>query len=144
MKTEICKVIKAPAERVWATIAEGGDVHRWFSRVITACDLSGTGDGATRRCVMADGSALQERILEVDHHRKHFRYAIDKHPLPASDVVATITVEAMPNGTTQVAWGAEYTVTEEHAQMVQRTLGDLYAQGIDSLEAYHATPSQGK
>ncbi|MEM6693903.1 MAG: SRPBCC family protein [Pseudomonadota bacterium] len=137
MKTEVIQTIEASPEDVWETISQGGEVHRWFTGVITTCELTGSGEGAERRCTMADGAALEERIIEVDHDRMRFRYAIDKHPLPATDVVATIQVTELPGGNTQVTWGADYSVTEDHAALVAETLKGLYSQGIAALETFH-------
>lgn len=85
---------------------------------------------------MANGAKLKERILEVDHDARRFRYAVDEHPLPAQDVVATITVAEAPNGQTTVSWGADYTAAPGQDAMMQETLEGLYAQGIQSLETY--------
>lgn len=137
MKTEVTHTIQAPASGVWDTISQGGDVHRWFTGVITACELKGAGEGAERHCTMANGAELSERILQVDHDAKRFRYAIDKHPLPATNVIATIDVLELPEGRTQVTWGAEYDTTDEYAEMVDETLNGLYAQGISALEAFN-------
>ena len=139
MKTERTRTIRAPADKVWRTVSTGGDVHRWFSGVITTCELTGSGEGAERRCTMADGALLKERIIEVDNDGMRFRYAIDKHPLPASDVVATIQLVGLPDGRTQVTWGADYSVSDDHAHLVETTLLDLYGRGIEALENSHKT-----
>ncbi|MEM6898505.1 MAG: SRPBCC family protein [Pseudomonadota bacterium] len=137
MKTEVTETIQASSDEVWQTISQGGDVHRWFAGVITTCELTGSCEGAERRCTMADGAALEERIIEVDHGRMRFRYAIDKHPLPATDVVATIQVVGLPDGQTQVTWSADYSVSDDHAALVEETLKGLYNQGIAALETFH-------
>jgi hypothetical protein len=51
---------------------------------------------------MANGAELKERIIEVDHSTRRFRYTIDQHPLPASDVVATIEVADVGDGKTKI------------------------------------------
>ncbi|MEM6387701.1 MAG: SRPBCC family protein [Pseudomonadota bacterium] len=137
MKTEVTQTIQAAPDEVWQTISQGGDVHRWFTGAITTCELTGSGEGAERRCTMADGAALEERIIEVDHNQMRFRYAIDKHPLPASDVVATILIAELPDGRTQVTWGADYSVSDDHATVVEETLKGLCGHGIAALETFH-------
>lgn len=132
--TTAVATVTAPADRIWATIAAGGGVHQWFGAVITACELKGSGAGAERFCTMANGAELKERIMEVDHSAKRFRYAIDQHPLPASEVVATIEVADLGDGKTKITWGAEYGVEDAHAEVVDQTLSGLYAQGIQALE----------
>ncbi len=138
MKAHVAQPIDAPSDAVWDLIAKGGDVHRWFAAAITTCELTSDGEGAARHCTMADGAVLEERILEIDPARRRSRYAIDRHPLPARDVVATISVAELPDGRTEVTWGADYTAAPEHEALTRETLEGLYAQGIRSLETYLA------
>ncbi len=128
--------IKASAEKVWETIAIGGEVHRWFGAVITACELRGSGSGAERICTMADGAELKERIIAIDHKAKRFCYAIDKHPLPATDMISTMEIADLGDGITKIDWRAEYSVADEHAGVVDQTLSSLYAQGIKAIETH--------
>lgn len=142
MKTEVSNIIQAAPDDVWLTLSQGGDVHRWFSGVITTCDLVGAGEGATRTCTMADGSKLEERIIEIDHANKLFRYAIDTHPLPATDLVATIQLRGLPEGRSQITWGADYEVADADAHLVHEALTRIYSQGILALESHHQTIAQ--
>ncbi|MBW4655302.1 MAG: SRPBCC family protein [Kaiparowitsia implicata GSE-PSE-MK54-09C] len=133
-QTSVVAIASAPADKIWATIAAGGGVHQWFGTVITACELKGAGAGAERFCTMANGAELRERIIEADHDARRFCYAIDQHPLPATDVVATIEVADLGDDKTEIRWGADYTVEEAYLDIVDQTLGSLYAQGIQALE----------
>ncbi len=124
--------IEASADVVWATISKGDGVHEWFGQVITSCSL----DGDRRECTMADGAALKERILEIDQDARRFRYAIDEHPLPARNVIATIEVSETASGKTKVRWSAEFDAQDEHLPMLRETLTGLYGQGIAALDAH--------
>ncbi|MEM9761257.1 MAG: SRPBCC family protein [Pseudomonadota bacterium] len=139
MHIQVKKRVETPSDRLWATVASGGEVHRWFGEVITSCELTGSGEGAARNCTMANGALLEERILEIDHSARRFRYAIDTHPLPAQNVIATVTIASIPGGGSEVTWAADYQAAPEHEPLVRKTLEDLYTQGIRSLEAFHAT-----
>lgn len=134
MQTTEAGTVNAPAERIWATIAAGGDVHRWFGAFVTACEITGSGAGAERVCTMTNGAELKERILEIDERARSFRYAIVQHPLPARDVVATIEVTDLSEATAHVTWRAEYEAEEAEAALVDQTLSEVYAQGIRALE----------
>jgi uncharacterized protein YndB with AHSA1/START domain len=136
MKANVSRTIAVPPNAVWAVIAQGGDVHRWFGAAITTCELTGEGESAARQCTMANGALLKERILQVDHDGRRFRYAVDEHPLPASDVVATITVAEAPDGQTHISWGADYAAAPGQDVLMREALETLYAQGIQSLETY--------
>lgn len=128
--------ISGNADAIWATISAGGDVHRWFP-VIQSCRLEGSGEGAARFCTMIDGNELKERIVEVNHAVRRFRYAIDQHPLPAENVIASIDVRDTGNGQTSITWGAEFEASEESLPQLKEMLEGLYMQGIQSLETYH-------
>jgi hypothetical protein len=107
--------------------------------MIKSCRLEGAGEGAARFCVMADGSDLEERIIEINHDVRLFRYAISQHPLPAREVIASMEVKDVGNGRTIIAWGAEFEAGEETAAQVKEMLQMVYSQGIQSLEDYHKT-----
>ncbi|MBE9049165.1 SRPBCC family protein [Nostocales cyanobacterium LEGE 11386] len=129
--------ISGKTDAIWETISAGGNVHKWFPMVIHSCQLQGTGEGASRFCTMADGNELEERIVEVNHAARRFRYTVDKHPLPAKDVIAFIEVKNAGDGRTFISWGAEFEASEEAVPQVKETIHGLYMQGIQSLEAYH-------
>jgi len=130
--------IAGNAEAIWATISAGGNVHQWFP-VIQSCRLEGSGEGASRFCTMTDGNELKERIIEVNHAARRFRYAIDQHPLPAQDVISSIEVKDTSNGRTSITWGAEFEASEPTIPQIKEMLRQLYTQGIHSLENYHKT-----
>lgn len=128
--------ISGNADAIWATISAGGDVHRWFP-VIQSCRLEGSGEGAARFCTMIDGNELKERIVEINQAARRFRYAIDQHPLPAENVIASIDVRDTGNGQASITWGAEFEASEEAIPQIKEMLEGLYRQGIQSLETYH-------
>ncbi|MBE9141028.1 SRPBCC family protein [Nodosilinea sp. LEGE 07088] len=136
--TTVEREISGSADAIWSTISAGGNVHQWFP-MIQSCRLEGVGEGAARFCVMADGNDLEEKIIEVSHDARLFRYAIDRHPLPASDLIASIKVRDVSNGRTTITWGAEFEADEETAAQVKEMLQMVYSQGIQGLEDYHKT-----
>lgn len=137
-RSEAQAVVEAPATALWETVAAAGGVDRWFGEAISACEISGTGRGAERRCTMVDGAELRERILDVDHEKKRFVYAVEQHPLPAGGLVSTIDIEDLGDGRARVIWAAEYEADEAHAAQIDQTLLSLYGQGIEALAAHCA------
>lgn len=134
--TTVNSVVDVPAQHLWATIAQGGGVDKWFGAVITSCELKGNGQGAQRFCTMADGAELEERILEIDNDKKRFVYAIDKHPLPATDFIAALEIADIGDGQSKVTWSAKFNADNQNGVMVEGMLAVLYEQGIQSLAAY--------
>jgi hypothetical protein len=119
--TTVEREILGNADTIWATMSAGGNVHHWFP-MIQSCRLEGSGEGAARFCVVADGSDLEERIIEINHDARRFRYAVDRHPLPASDVTASIEVRNIGHGRTHIAWGAEFEALDQNAIQVEEML----------------------
>jgi hypothetical protein len=129
------QAISAKPDLIWATISAGGDVHQWFP-VIQSCQLEGVGEGASRFCIMTDGSELQECIVEINHTARRFRYAINQHPLPAQNFIGSIEVKTTGNGDTLVCWSAEFDASEDAASQIKEMLQGIYIQGIQGLETY--------
>lgn len=134
----VTREVQAPARQVWATVAQGGEVHRWFGSVIRSCRLEGQGAGARRYCEMTNGAALEERILEVDHGLQLFRYAIDQHPLPSGPLQAEISVRDLGGGRSEIRWGARFDPIDGQAEAVSAALREIYTEGIASLERHCA------
>jgi hypothetical protein len=131
--------ILGKADAIWSTISAGENVHQWFPTVIQSCRLEGSGEGAYRFCTMTDGNELEERIVEINHAARRFCYAIDRHPLPAQNVIASIEIRNAGGGHTFVSWGAEFEASEENIPQIEQMFQTIYSQGIQSLENYHKT-----
>jgi uncharacterized protein YndB with AHSA1/START domain len=120
---------------VWNTIAAGDGLDKWLP-VITQCRLEGSGAGATRYCTMANGAQLKERILEVDHARRVFRYSIDEHPLPARNLTGRVEIRDQGDGTASVSWGARFEVEPPYRSELEEMFRGVYEQAIRGLEAF--------
>lgn len=129
------RTINTGAQKVWATISVGGGLDKWMP-VITECRIEGSGEGATRYCTLANGAKLQERILEVNHGRRRFKYGMSEHPLPAKNIVGSIEVVDLGNGQSQVSWSVEFDCDAVHKQELEGMFKGSYEQGLEGLEKY--------
>jgi polyketide cyclase/dehydrase/lipid transport protein len=66
-------VVEAPADRVWAAVADVGAVHE---RLLPGRVRSARIDGDVRILTMADGSEIRELIVAVDHRDRRVAYAV--------------------------------------------------------------------
>jgi len=128
--------VKGNADRLWSVVSAGTDMHKWLAPAITGCALTGAGAGAERRIEMADGTVLKERILDVDHQERIFRYAIEEHPFPARNVVGTIKVRRGLDGAVLISWGADYETGVETAAVLKEKMTEFYTAGLTSLAVY--------
>ena len=133
--------ILGQAEAIWKIISQSGDVHKWFPTVIQSCRLEKANGKLSRFCTMSDGSLLEENIVEVNHEARRFVYTVDKHPLPASEIVTTIEVRDIGNESTLVIWGSQFVAERENISLVDETLRGIYLQGIKSLESWQQKSS---
>jgi hypothetical protein len=85
---------------------------------------------------MVNGAQLKERILEVDHARRVFRYSIDEHPLPARNLTGTVKISDLGDGATAVSWGAQFEVEPAYRNELEGMFRDVYDQAIQGLEAF--------
>lgn len=134
-EVKVSRKVNVDPDRVWNAIAAGDGLDKWLP-VITYCRLEGSGAGATRYCTMANGAQLKERILEVDHARRVFRYSIDEHPLPARNLTGTVQISDLGDGATAVSWGARFEVEPADRNELEGMFRDVYDQAIRGLEAF--------
>ncbi len=132
---KVVRTINADADTVWATISAGDGLDKWIP-VITECRVEGSGAGATRYCTMANGAKLKERLLEVNHDRRRFKYGIDEHPLPAKNVVGTVEILDLGNGMSDVSWSAEFDCDASHKEELTGMFKGVYEQGLEGLDVY--------
>jgi hypothetical protein len=107
--------------------------------VITQCRLDGSGAGAIRYCTMANGAQLKERILEVDHAGRVFRYSIDEHPLPARNLRGKVEIRDLGDGTAAASWGAPVEVEPPYRSELEGMFRDVYEEAIQGLEKFLTT-----
>lgn len=93
--------INAPQEKVWAALADFGNIYI-FNPIVTTSHLTSTrpnGLGATRHCDFKGGS-IEERIIEWTNGRSmQVEIYAGKNAPPFKKAVATITVKEKVGGT---------------------------------------------
>jgi len=136
LRAEATKEIAIPAEALWATIEKMTGMENWYPDLISESSIEESGDETLRFCTMADGGKLEERVLIRDRATRTFVYAIDIHPLPATNIVGTLRVDDL-NGTSKVTWDAQFTVEDAAAEQTVAMINGMYAAGLDSLAAFH-------
>ena len=120
-------------EQAWEVIGSVGGVDKWFGSMIKSCKI----EGKKRICVTADGTLLNEDILEVDHKQKRFRFAIpEQSMLPVQNIVETMQVTAGENGKAVVEWAATFEGTEADGTIAKEAFQNLWTMGLNEMEAY--------
>ena len=102
-EAKVVKVIKAPADDVWAQLGNFSGIKAGGG--IDSVSFEGEGVGMTRTIVMG-GRPVVERLEVHDADQRTFTYAIinDDSPLPFSNYSATVLITDNGDGTSTVDW----------------------------------------
>jgi carbon monoxide dehydrogenase subunit G len=109
LKVEESVVVKAPAAKVWALIADFCSIEQWHPG-IAKCEGSGGNEvGATRvLTVAAEGNPqVAEELQKYDAAAMTYKYRITKTDLkvlPVTTYSAFLSVKDNGDGSTTVAW----------------------------------------
>ena len=119
--------IAAPAEQVWATIADFGSAHTYFPSIVE-CTLVGSGLGARRHLVTDDGGTTISELIELDDAQMAMGYRVIESSVPIEDYSSRLVVRATKDG-------CEVTYTsrcEPRAGMDPAQLASFLADHLDS------------
>src|SRR5882762_9405571 len=92
----VSTVINAPADEVWARIADFTGWHTWLPRIVaTRMTPGGEGGpvGSVRHLTLSDGSEVHEQLLARDDLARHFAYTfVGATPFRVHRYVGAVTV----------------------------------------------------
>lgn len=129
----VSKTMFLPAERVWSVIADIGGLDRWFP-VIADCRVIGSGVGAMRVLTLAEGGQIKDRIEQIDHDRRCFRYNRIESPFPVSRYLGTVEVKESSDGGSDISWAVEIDVADAQRDDVVVFIRQALAGGMAGLE----------
>ena len=130
--------IPVASSELWQTVRQMTGMEDWYPGLIRQSEVLEEDSTEPRRnCVMQDGGVLKERILLRDDLTRTFVYAIDRHPLPAENVVGTIRIDDIGDGVSHVTWSANMALDPQSADQIAAMVTGMYEAGLASLEAYH-------
>jgi hypothetical protein len=136
--------IKAPIDKVWATVRDFDSLHKWHPGFASDELLSGANGkvGAVRKLAIKDGPTLTEKLVAFDAAHHSYRYTILESPLPFTGYASTISVRSGPAGVTRVSWSgsckrknaADNPPEAESDAGVTKLLKGVYRGGLDNLK----------
>jgi uncharacterized protein YndB with AHSA1/START domain len=129
----VTRTIAIPSGEVWSAISAIGGLDRWFS-VIASCRVEGAGVGATRILTLADGAEMRDRVLEIDHDARRFRYERTHSPFPVASHLGTVEVRDRDVLRAEVSWTVTLDVVPEAREQLVGILKDALSDGIGGLE----------
>lgn len=135
----VTKTISVPPARAWTAISGIGGLDRWFP-VIAGCRVEGTGVGAVRVLRLGDGAEMRDRIEEIDHGNRRFRYDRTDHPFPVRSYLGTVEVRDASGGGAEISWTVVMELGAEARDAVSAFVAQALSDGIDGLERELGAP----
>lgn len=120
--------INAPAEKVWAKVANYGDLGAFHPAVAKTEIKSGTNNtkGAVRLLTLQDGGTVNETLTHYSAANKTYSYVINESVLPVSHYSAKIAVKPISANVSEVVWNANF---------ARKDFSDTPAEGKDDAAA---------
>lgn len=116
--------VDLPADELWARVSDAGNVSVLLD-VVTESSL----DGDIRSCTLADGRALTERIIAVDHDRRRVAYTVVEG-MPVEYHAASMQVLDAGDGRATLRW-----ITDVAPDEAAERLGPLFEVEMEGLAA---------
>ncbi|MDP1771645.1 MAG: SRPBCC family protein [Methylobacter sp.] len=129
----VTKIIALTSDKAWQAIAQIGGLERWFP-VITDCQVTGCGVGATRLMTLTSGEEIIDRIESIDHQTKRFQYNRIKSPFPVNRYLGTVDICKISPDSSEISWTVEIDVDQEQRDELVGFIKQALADGIDGLE----------
>ncbi len=110
MKVEHSILINAAPEQVWEVVADFNGLPRWLPTIVESRLILGTNRqvGAIRELTRANGTKVQEKLLEYETNPMTFTYTYLDGQVGATDYFATMTATDAGGGKTKVVWKARF------------------------------------
>jgi hypothetical protein len=118
-------MIRAPAGKVWAALADIGNAHKAFAGVLADCRLEGDD---VRIATFANGMAVKERIVSVDPARMRVAYAVIESGFAHHS--ASMQVIAASDRDCRFVW-----ITDVLPHEAAEQIGPLMDQGTQAMKA---------
>src|SRR5262245_1906734 len=121
--------LEAAPDAVWSVI---GQFNLDWHPLVAGVSLIGSGAGQLRKIQTRDGKQIVERLEEVDHAKRFYRYR-EISGIAVSHYVGTIEVK--PQGSGCVAsWRVEFLADNQPAILVRIMVSTLLKTGLGSLK----------
>ncbi len=93
-------------DKAWAAIGEFCGIGDWHP-AIEKCELSSSGKDKIRTLSLKGGGTIVEKLVKWEPKKHSYTYAIVSSPLPVSDYVSTLSVQAKGDGS-RLVWKGKF------------------------------------
>jgi hypothetical protein len=124
--------VPVTADRVWQLIGGFNSLPDWLP-LIPVSELSE--GGRVRHLKTADGHAIIERLEAFDEKARAYSYSILEAPFPASDYLATISLqEVAGRASSLVTWSGSFSPVGISDEEGVQLFHGIYEEGLMALK----------
>jgi hypothetical protein len=142
-------ILHASAEAVWAVVGNFNGLPQWVPAIARSSMTVGDGThiGNVRHLTLADGSELDEVLLERSVAARRVRYTITQSAMPLTDYHASLSVYPITiseSGAPQclVEWKTTFQVAPRLQEEMPATVSALFRSAIKRLQSDFGGPGQ--
>jgi hypothetical protein len=122
-------------EATWAMIGNFCGIKTWHP-AISSCEESEKDGAKIRTLTTKDGAKFVEKLVKWDDKDHSYTYAILESPLPVSNYVSTIKVEADDEpGKVAVTWSSTFDPKDVPERTAKKVIADIYLAGLLALKS---------
>ena len=125
-------IVSATPDQAFAVVGNFSDAS-WVPGTAST-QVDGSGVGAVRTVVTADGTKLKERLEAYDAAARRYTYALIEAPMPLKNYLSTVEVTSEGQGT-RVRWTASFEAPAELAENIRGALDGLFKTAMDGLRS---------
>jgi hypothetical protein len=123
-----------PAQ-AWALVGDFCGISQWHP-AIAKCELSQQDGARIRTLTTKDGATFVEKLVKWDDKAMAYTYEILESPLPVSNYVSTLKVEADDEpGKVAIVWSSSFEPKGVAEKQARKIVADIYVAGLLSLKA---------
>lgn len=109
LKTTQSIRIKAPADKVWSYVGDFARIDRWLKVQSSKLVLKTRNEeGAIRELLRGNGTRVREKLVEYNPYAMQLTYTYVDGVVMASDYFATMKVNDLGNGESEMVWVGRY------------------------------------
>jgi hypothetical protein len=136
LEVTVSAEVDAPADRLWAIVADFGNVD-WMQGV-SHCEVKGAGPGMVRGIfVSQDGPALNEVLEFVDSEARRIGYTIPENvPMPVTDYHSEMAVIDLGDGRSRLDWTCRAEPDGVEADVAKSAVEGMYGVLVGWVKAH--------
>ncbi|MEE8379500.1 MAG: SRPBCC family protein [Gammaproteobacteria bacterium] len=105
----VSNVYNVDAEKLWGKVKAFNDLDKYLPSMITSCEVTGSGEGASRVCGTENGN-IEETLQSIDENNMTLEYSVDNEdaPLPVANYRGKASIEKLAGDKARFTWSATF------------------------------------